>query len=395
MCCLSRLLINRAVLFCACALLSCASALASFQVLPSSLLYQRFGKPMSADGNVILVHVTISDTSYPARWRSTGTQLLSLPAGGRNWESLYGLTADGSTVIGSGVENSAVYDGWMETNGLVTVVPSGSYASAGIVAISPTGSYFIVRYLDDAGVATFSRWYPKTGFIVGMGTVPAGASVTDISEDGNVRVGYFRNPYNSAQLLPAFWKGFDGAFVGSAFMNQPGNSTAEETNRDGSVIVGETTTGATIPGYGAATKVFVWRPAVNQDEFHTPPGFITTDSGFVSPDGNLVQLVGYLANYESKVVMYDCTSAATKAKGYQEISAWLVSEGYLAAADVLERSDFVIYTMSDDRRVVARLQGFDRFLHHGSHAAQGHSGPGIAEVYRRQAPAQCGHFCRQ
>lgn len=336
-------------------LLSSPFLSAAFQLLPGYFLWQDNGSPLSADGNVAVVQVTINGQTTFARWTAAGgAQALAVPTGAKYWDRIEGVNADGSKIVGGGMAGAAqnfAYQAWVWSNGTTSVVSANNSDNASAIAVNPTGSYVLIEYRPFSGSNSYVRRY-SSGITITLSKIENGAFRTNVSEDANVRIGAYPNPYKTSQLLPAFWKGFDSPFVGSAFVNLPSDSVAEFCSRDGRVIVGSSGTGVNLPDYGEATRGFIWRPSVNQVEFHSPPGFITVGPGFISPDGDIVAFSGWLDPYHSKTVVYDSTTAATKAKGYQDISAWLVDEGYLTASDLSGRQYFGIQGMSDDRKVV-------------------------------------------
>jgi hypothetical protein len=95
---------------------------------------------------------------------------------------------------------------------------------------------------------------------------------------------------------------------------------------------------------------FRWNTITHQIDYYRLPDFLLTATDFVSPDGNLVQIGGYLTSLQIKEGVVDLTTPAEAAKGLQNVGAWLVAHRFMTSADIKDRN-FSIFSMSDDQSV--------------------------------------------
>lgn len=206
-----------------------------------------FAQSVSADGSVIVgycgysylsdmvTHYTYEAFSWTAE---TGMVGLGDLHGGSFHSQAYGVSADGSVIVGLG--KSDLGDEafrWTQTGGMVGLgdLPGGSFGSRAY-SVSADGSVVVGYSKSTSGDEAF-RWSAETG-IVGLGDLPGGDFLSQaycISADGSVIAGYSKSTSGSEAFR---WTSETG-MVGLGDLDG-GNfySVAESISADGSVIVG-------------------------------------------------------------------------------------------------------------------------------------------------------------
>jgi uncharacterized membrane protein len=247
---------------------------------------------MTLHRSLLAVSAALALTALPARAQSTFTVLGDLP-GGTYFTSVTGVSADGTTAVGSSESDTPGYPAmecflWTSATGIVGQgdVAGGPWGGCGF-AVSGTGASFVgyaytalgnqaqrdmfaipmypptafdtlaTGISDDGHVVCGSSFLPTGGYEgwswtgtvappIGIGDLPGGAFYSfaySISGDGHVIVG----ESESASGVEAFRKDLTtGTMIGLGDL--PGgsfNSRANGASYDGSVVVGASTTMAT------------------------------------------------------------------------------------------------------------------------------------------------------
>ncbi|MCS7208619.1 MAG: hypothetical protein NZ874_03520 [Fimbriimonadales bacterium] len=238
---------------------------------------------VSADGQVIVGSIRVSDGFRPFRWtRDGGYQLLADISGGA-----FSISADGRVVVGFvGSPNRAFR--WTETEGLqllptlgngthsargvsadgsvivgVGVLPGGGitavrWTAAGIESIAPGGQAWGVSAdgtvvagggFVGGGLFTAFRW-TETGGLQTLSGV-ATAFAWDVSADGSTVVGFYQTAGGSRAFR---WRPDSGAFQDLGTLGGR-SSIAFGTNNDGSAVLGLSEKA------GGGARAFIWTEA--------------------------------------------------------------------------------------------------------------------------------------
>ncbi|CAK9078657.1 PEP-CTERM sorting domain-containing protein [Durusdinium trenchii] len=237
---------------------------------------------VSADGTVV-VGASYSGSGREAfRWTSGSgiVGLGDLPGGG--FSSIgYGVSADGSVVVGDGLSTSGqeAYR-WTAGSGLVGLgdLPGGNFESQAR-GVSADGSVVVGKGSSASGYEAF-RW-TSSGGMVGLGDLPGGSfssSAHSVSGDGSVIVG----EGNSASGFEAFRWTSSGGMVGLGDLPGGGfSSSAQSVSADGAVVVGW---GDSASGQEA----FRWTSGSGMVGLGYLPGGFSSQAYGVSGDGSIV-----------------------------------------------------------------------------------------------------------
>ncbi|TVQ76126.1 MAG: hypothetical protein EA380_09245 [Phycisphaeraceae bacterium] len=195
-------------------------------------------RSMSADGNTIVGELRPFN-NYLRAFRATEAGIQTLPRFSTTLSSAYGISADGSVIVGYSITNNQPQGACRWVDGENTEhlpdLPSNSAA----YAVSSDGSVIVGvthRNLTSSNAQAF-RWTQETGVqYLGAQFVP-----TAVSADGSVVVGYsFTNALNQDRAFR--WTQETGMReIGTLGGN---TSRAYAVSADGSVIVGESTNAA-------------------------------------------------------------------------------------------------------------------------------------------------------
>jgi len=208
--------------------------------------------------------------------------------GAPNNSSTWGVSADGSVVVGMGNRVwtffDDIYDGeafrWTVADGTVGLgdLPGGDFNSNAVGA-SLDGSVVVGWGSTPAGLEAY-RWTSTDG-MVGLGYLPGGNSLsvaTRVSADGSVVVG----ASDSASGIETFRWTSAGGMVGLGNLGGQSVSNANDVSADGSVIVGQGIS-------GAGQEAFRWTSAGGMVGLgDLPDGDFGSRAYGVSADGSVV-----------------------------------------------------------------------------------------------------------
>ena len=206
--------------------------------------------------------------------------------GGRFNSGAWGVSADGSTVVGTSEGTSGLEAfRWTAASGMEGLgdVAGGSFYSQAW-GVSADGSTVVGQGTSASGTEAF-RWTAGTG-IVGLGDLPGGtfySNALGASADGSVVVG-FSSSTSSLGGAEAFRWTSEGGMVDLG--NLPGayQSAGTAISNDGSVIV----------GYSSG-QAYRWTAATGMVSLGAPPaGYVTPSPTAVSADG--LTVVGTILN---------------------------------------------------------------------------------------------------
>jgi probable HAF family extracellular repeat protein len=158
--------------------------------------------------------------------------LLGVPPNGGTASTAYGVSADGSVVVGVGFTPDQVAFRWTRATGMQPLgfLPGGSASLA--QAASADGSVVVGWSTSTSGMQAF-RW-AEGGGMQPLGFLPGGvfSISTGVSADGGVVVGQGGNP------TQAFRWTATGGMQGLGFSLGGNFSSATEVSADGGVVVG-------------------------------------------------------------------------------------------------------------------------------------------------------------
>ena len=275
--------------------LACSNAAfaVSFQglgFLPGGSSHGNQAYAVSADGNVVVGNQTTCDANnncarHGFRWSSaTGMVNLGFLVG--NQPSLgtgaSAVSADGSVIAGSSRGEAFR---WTQATGMVGIgdLPGGLFES-NAYGISADGSVVVGQGNTDVGdKGEAFRWTQATG-MVGLGDLPGGATygfAQGVSGDGLVVVGASASEFTTGIYGEPFrWTAETGMVGLGGFTGGSAIGTANAISFDGQVIVG-----------GTQSEAFRWTQAGGMTGLGDLPGGsfnINSDAKAVSGNGAII-----------------------------------------------------------------------------------------------------------
>jgi len=260
-----------------------AAPAASFQGLGffSGDDHESLAQDVSADGSVVVGYGVTGSGQQAFRWtQSSGlVSLGNLPDGSfkQSWAS--DVSADGAVVVGYGDPGSGwnSYRGfhWTQEGGMVDMGSLGGSTRYMAFGVSADGSVVV----GDGGPQAF-RW-TQGGGISGLGVLRGrtNSRAVSVSTDGSVAVG---SSYTASWALEqAFRWTQAGGMVGLGFLPGGSASFATAVSPDGSVVVG---TSSSYAGYPA----FRWTQGTGMVNIGNLPGRQTTHPLDVSAEGSAI-----------------------------------------------------------------------------------------------------------
>lgn len=194
---------------------------------------------VSADGRT----VAGTQNGYAFRWTAqTGkVSLGGLPGGGSSFTR--GISRDGSTVVGEADDGTTTQAfRWTQTSGMVALGMLSGDQTSSAWAVSGDGSVVVGNSYWNGGGEDHNhafRWSEATGMVdLGMLNNGPHASATGVSADGSVVVGWANDGAAPRQNRRAFrWTQATG-MVGLGVLREGRSSQAQAVSGDGLVVVG-------------------------------------------------------------------------------------------------------------------------------------------------------------
>lgn len=244
---------------------------------------------VSADGSVVVGIANHGTGIGPIAFRWTageGMRSLGTIPGGSSSAAL-GVSGDGAVVVGSGTYGgfggAAHAFRWTASEGMVDLgsLPGGSVSASRAQDASEDGAVIVGDSLRAGGSEAF-RWTAESG-MTGLGALPGAISPVSeahgVSADGWVVVG---SSHGSDGFLHAFRWSSTAGMVG--LVPHPGDSTsAAAVTPDGSGIVGDSNDHTT-----GITQAFRWIEATGYQLLGLLPGTNATHAHSISADGQVV-----------------------------------------------------------------------------------------------------------
>ncbi|MBN1489352.1 MAG: PEP-CTERM sorting domain-containing protein [Phycisphaerae bacterium] len=174
-----------------------------FETYTSQLGQPFWARGVTHDGTTV-VGKTISDGQEVAATVSatSGLSILGDLPGGRTEAIAYGVSADGSVVVGRGVSEQSDQNGylgreafrWTAEQGMVGLgsLPGGKYDTVAY-SVSANGNVIVGEGYAADGYSEAFRWTAEEG-MVGLGRLASdrfcGSTANDVSADGSIIVGF-------------------------------------------------------------------------------------------------------------------------------------------------------------------------------------------------------------
>ncbi|WP_072680844.1 autotransporter domain-containing protein [Arcobacter sp. LA11] len=290
---------------------------------------------VSADGSIVVGDSY--DGGYKAVTWTDASGIVSLGTLGGNTSHGNGISDDGSVIVGQSNLLSGEYRAfrWTQAGGMVDlgVLTGGNYSDANAVSgdgLTVVGS----SESSDSGAYTESfRWTAGTG-MVSLGTLPGGINQGEawgVNSDGTVIVGQSLNASNNKEAYR--WTAGSG-MVGLGYLSGGSNySEAYDVSADGSIVIGESDN-------GSVTEAFRWEGGTMTGLGFLSGSFASSARG-TNSDGTVI--VGYLEDSDG-----DTNGAFrwTASTGMQSLSDWLKidlsSWSEMSASDVSDDGTIIV-----------------------------------------------------
>lgn len=306
-----------------------SAAQASFVVLPKVSVTDNATRGVSLDGKAV-----VGSRGFLASLWIDGVGFVTLPDRG-NESTALGANQDGSVVVGRRLDDSSIYYQavrWTQSNSIVL--------GRGLARdVTPDGAVIVGRqdfgFLFNSTESQPFRWTESSG-MVGLGYLPGptetlGGAVA-VSADGAVIAGYSSSANTFSFNTEAFLWTQAGGMIGLGDL--PGgnfNSTAIDMSADGSIVVGNGTTGAV--GNNEAQQGFRWTQST---------GMVAMGAGSrvdaISADGSTMVGHGLTALNVSEAVLWNSVGAMHSIKALLQaqgidMTGWVLNEATGVSAD--------------------------------------------------------------
>jgi probable HAF family extracellular repeat protein len=225
----------------------------------------------------------------PGRMCLLGT----LNLGDRVWNQAFGVSADGTFVVGQESDRALVrVFRWDAANGMAALgtLRTDNNGNASVTGVSADGAVVVGQSETDAGGSRAFRWDAATGEMTDLGSLRADrlgfSTPLDVSADGRVVVGQ-ADTDDGIDAQRAFrWDAASGAMIdlGTLATDNSGESVAFVTRADGAVVVGDAESD------DARWRAFRWDAATGMVDLGTLRADSSGDSRArdASADGSVV-----------------------------------------------------------------------------------------------------------
>ncbi|MCE1244985.1 MAG: autotransporter domain-containing protein [Oryzomicrobium sp.] len=287
---------------------------------------------VSADGSVVVGE----NLDRAFRW-TEATGMVSLGTL-NNGSSSYanGVSADGSVVVGYDVEAASSQQRafrWTEANGMVSLGMLNNGSNSYATAVSADGKV-VVGTANDGAASNQQRafrWTEATG-MVSLGVLNNGlySYANAVSADGSVVVG---SDYDRSGCTRAFrWTEATG-MVSLGMLNNGVESYANGVSADGQVVVGKANDGAA----GNQYRAFRWTEATGMVSLGALNNGRYSYANAVSADGKVVvgEADDGAAGNQNRAFRW------TQATGMQSVENWLRAAGVKVAKDITTKATAV------------------------------------------------------
>lgn len=282
---------------------------------------------VSADGQTVVgVGLDSHFEQRAFRWRNGEAALTNLGTlADYNFSQATGVSADGRVIVGwlDNTDSNSKPRAFVlaENTGVMTdlgVLSGGSYSLANGVSAS---GRVIVGWADNSDHNNRAfRWTADRNQLIDLGTLAGGSysQANAVSADGKVVVGVADRP--DSRSVAFYWTESGNMLVELGTLGG-NNSTANGVNADGSVIVG------TSGNLEVGRRAFRWADG-RMIDLGALPGYVYSEANGVSADGRVV--VGESSDYD----FHRRGFRWTKGAGMQTINEWLAESGVIVSSDL-------------------------------------------------------------
>jgi probable HAF family extracellular repeat protein len=264
---------------------------------------------ISSDGTTIVGEAYQGNNPLAFRWTSS-TGLQNLGTLGGNVSVAYDASSNGSVIVGTAQDASGNLIAFRWSGG--TMTPLGTLGGNSSIAygVSGSGTVIVGASNDASGTLQAFYWTSSTG-MVNLGAAlgsPASSAALDVSENGNIVVGWSENTAGVRRARRA-----DLSTMTVINLGHLGGNWAEAlaTNWDGSIVVGWSRDSSN------NLHAFRWTPTGGIEDLNVTYASLLTGGSFlikaegISPGGRYIVGQGYNArtgSYESAFLLDTCVS---------------------------------------------------------------------------------------
>jgi len=259
---------------------------------------------ISADGTTIVGEAYLGNTARAFRWTAS-SGLLDLGTFGGNSARAYAANSDGTVVVGTAQDSSGNWLAFRWVSG--TLQNLGTLGGSMSVAydVSGNGQVVVGASQDSSGNTSAFAWTPSTG-MVNLGAAGWTTTALGVSLNGQVAVGWRENMITPRQAVRRDLVSGSGAVLGHLGGNW---SEAYAANWDGSIIVGWSRDSS------GNRHAFRWTSSGGIEDLNVTYASLLTGGSFlikaegISPGGRYIVGQGYDAStgsYESAFLLDTC-----------------------------------------------------------------------------------------
>jgi len=310
---------------------------------------------VSADGSVVVGQGYFGPANNAFRWtQAGGMQSLGTLNGGSS-SLANGVSADGSTIVGwanDGASDQRAFR-WTQAGGMqnLGLLSGGTFSIAN--GVSADGSVVVGQSsIDNAGDRQAFRWTNGSGMQNLGGLNGAISSIAyAVSADGSVVVGQAEDGTAGNATRAFLWTQTSG-MVSLGTLNNGATSYAKGVSADGSVVVGQAADGAA----RNALRAFRWTQAGGMKSLGVLNGGNSSYAYGVSADGSVVvgQAADGAAGNAKRAFRW------TQASGMQSVEQWLAANGVTVTAGMATLTAKA--TNADGSVVVGQLANSHAFV---------------------------------
>lgn len=247
-------------------------------------LFESWAYGLSGDGSVVVGYSQSTSSLNDAfRWEDGELESLGDLPGGDFISRAYAASLDGSVIVGySNSDNGNEAFRWEDAEMVgLGALPGSDFFSSYANDVSSDGLVVVGNSVSDQGGEAF-RWETEADTMVGLGDLPGGSfnsSAFATSADGSVVVGQSSSENGYEAFL---WEVDADTMVGLGDL--PGGiflSSANAVSSDGSVVVGQS-------GVAEGSEAFRWEDGELIALGDLSGGFFSSNAYGVSDDGSIV-----------------------------------------------------------------------------------------------------------
>jgi probable HAF family extracellular repeat protein len=209
----------------------------------------------------------------------------------------YGISADGSVVVGSARSGQDTFAfRWTLAGGAVDIGSLPNMTVNGASAVSGDGTIVVGASGDGQMLFEGFRWTEKTG-VVGLGDLPGGiyfSNAISISADGATIVGHSASHDGPTPVEAFRWTIGDG-MIAMGMLPGGGYSSANACSSNGTIIVGDAT------DENFVFQAFRWTQSGGMVSLGQLPGGVQSQAFDTSSDGTVIVGTGLIVDQDFNV----------------------------------------------------------------------------------------------